>query len=232
MGQDDFPLPDENGIIRALPKELSESNRKRISKFGAFMFLYDFIQNNWVRQRIHKSNPKRHHEIMHEAIAPVRRAVVLDIACGTGGAIAHFHSSNDYTGLDLSYAMLRQALKKASARGFHKFTLIEGNAEELFFRDESFDFVLIDTSLHMIPEYRRCMAECARVLKKSGDLLCSCPTVGINEEFDALWERIALKRRLHAFTESDFQAACSSLGLRYNRIATNGGMLYFRARKA
>jgi ubiquinone/menaquinone biosynthesis C-methylase UbiE len=229
MNQYDLPIADSNGIICALPTDVSEVNRKRISKFGTFMFMYDFFQNHWVRPRIHKANPKKHRQIMHEMIAPVEEASVLDIACGTGAAIAYFHSSNDYTGLDLSYAMLRQAAKKAKKKEFRKYTLVEGNAEELLFTNESFNFALIDTSLHMIPEYQMCIAEVARVLKKGGNLICSCPTLGINEEFDASWAKIAPKRQLHSLKETDFQAVCSSNGLVYERIATNGGVLYFHA---
>jgi ubiquinone/menaquinone biosynthesis C-methylase UbiE len=231
MERNNLPVADRNGIIRTLPGELSEANRKRINKFGIFMFMYDFIQDHWVRPRIHKANPRRHREIMHEAIAPVKEKAVLDIACGTGAAIAHFNRSNDYTGLDLSYSMLRQAVKKAKTRGFRNYTLIEGNAEELLFTDESFDFVLIDTSLHMIPEYQMCMSEVARILKRGGDLICSCPTAGINKEFDDLWVKIAPKRHLHALKESDFQSICAHNGLSYDRIGINGGVLYFRARK-
>jgi ubiquinone/menaquinone biosynthesis C-methylase UbiE len=226
-----LPPKDDNGIVRALPRNLSETNRMRIGKFAAFMSLYDFFQNRWVRPRIHKANPDRHWQIMHEIIAPVRQSAVLDLACGTGSAIAHFDSSNDYTGLDLSYAMLKQAMKRARTKGFRSHTLIEGNAEELPLADESFDFVLIDTSLHMIPEYRKCIAETARVLKKGGELICSTPTVGIDAGFDAKWARIAPKRRLHSLRESDYQAACSGSGFAYERLDINGGVLYFRAHK-
>ncbi len=228
MEKGNLPLPDKNGIVQALPEELSGENRKRIGKFGTFMFMYDLIQNHWVRPRIHKANPQTHREIMHELITSVKGAVVLDIACGTGGAMPHFDTSTDYTGLDLSYAMLRQAVKKAKARGFRKYTLVEGTAENLPFYDQSFDLVLIDTSLHMIPEYPRCASEASRVLKKGGHLICSCPTVGINPEFDTLWKKIAPKRMLHSFKESDLQALCSDNGLVYEHIGTNGGVLYFR----
>ena len=231
MRHQELPPSDKNGIIRALPKEVSEVNRKRISKFGTFMFMYDFFQDHWVRPRIHKANPRRHRQIMHDMISSAKEAAVLDIACGTGAAILHFGSDNVYTGLDLSYAMLIQAAKKARNKGFRGHTLVEGNAEELLFADESFDFALIDTSLHMIPEWQMCIAEAARVLKKGGELTCSCPTVGISEEFDALWARIACKRHLHSLTESAFQAVCSRNGLSYDRIGTNGGVLYFSAFK-
>ena len=143
MKKEMLPQPDKNGIIKALPDELSEQNIQRINKFGAFMFLYDFVQEHFVRPRLHKADPQRHREILKNLISPVKKSHVLDIACGTGGAIPHFDSSNEYTGLDLSYSMLKQAVKKAKKKSFKKSRFIQGNAEGLLFEDESFGLSLI-----------------------------------------------------------------------------------------
>ena len=201
MEKDMLPSPDKNGIIKALPDKLSEQNIQRINKFGAFMFLYDFAQDHFVRPRLHKADPQRHREILKNLISPVKNSHVLDIACGTGGAIPHFDSSNEYTGLDLSYSMLKQALKKAKKKSFKKSRFIQGTAEELLFDDESFGFVLLDTALHMIPKYQLAISEAARVLKKGGVFVCSTPAIGISKEFDATWKKISDKRNLHSFAE-------------------------------
>ena len=226
-----LPQPDKNGIIKALPDELSEQNIQRINKFGAFMFLYDFVQEHFVRPRLHKADPQRHREILKNLISPVKKSHVLDIACGTGGAIPHFDSSNEYTGLDLSYSMLKQAVKKAKKKSFKKSRFIQGNAEGLLFEDESFGFILMDTALHMIPKYQLAISETARVLTKSGVFVCSTPAIGINNEFDITWKKISDKRDLHSFTEKNIEDVCSRNGLSYRRINTNGGVLYFQAQK-
>jgi len=62
MKKEAFPAPDKNGIIKALPNTLSEENIQRLKKFRTFMFLYDFIQDYFVRPFFHKTDPKRHHE--------------------------------------------------------------------------------------------------------------------------------------------------------------------------
>lgn len=227
-----LPQPDKNGIIRALPSELSEVNRQRLKQFGAFVFLFDFAQYYFVRPRIHKADSQRHREILKKLISPVKKSHVLDIACGTGGAVTHFDSSNEYTGLDLSYSMLKQAVKKAKRKSFQKFFFIQGNAEELLFDDESFEFVLMDTALHMIPKYQLAIAETARVLNKGGVFLCSTPVVGISKEFDATWKHISNKHGLHSFTEDNIKKVCSRNGLNYTHYDTNGGVLYLHAQKA
>ncbi|HDH86848.1 MAG TPA: methyltransferase domain-containing protein [Desulfobacteraceae bacterium] len=231
MEKEMLPQPDKNGIIKALPDELSEQNIQRINKFGAFMFLYDFVQEHFVRPRLHKADPQRHREILRNLISPVKKSHVLDIACGTGGAIPHFDSSNEYTGLDLSYSMLKQAVKKAKKKSFKKSRFIQGNAEGLLFEDESFGFILMDTALHMIPKYQLAISETARVLTKSGVFVCSTPAIGINKEFDITWKKISDKRDLHSFTEKNIEDVCSRNGLSYRRINTNGGVLYFQAQK-
>ncbi len=231
MDNEYLPPPGKDGIIRGLPDELSEENRSRLNKFGYFMFLYDFFQDRFVRPRIHKADPSLHHEIMRGLIAPVVGMRVLDVACGTGAAVPLFDPSNSYTGLDLSLAMLKEALKKLKRRSFTRQVLVQGNAEELLFADESFDFVLMDTSLHMIPRAGRSVEEIARVLVKDGEFACSTPAVGIDAEFDRNWRKIENKRNLHSFSEDDIKRMCSRSGLNYERVATNGGMLYFRTRK-
>ena len=231
MEKEILPQPDKNGITRALPSELSEVNRQRLKQFGAFMFLYDFAHDHFVRRCIHKADPRRHQEILKKLISPVKKSHILDIACGTGGAIPHLDSSNEYTGLDLSYSMLKQAVKKAKKKTFQKMNFIQGNAEELHFEDESFDFVLMDTALHMIPKYQLAIAETARVLKKGGVFLCSTPVVGISNDFDTTWKHISDKHGLHSFTEEEIEEVCSRNGLNYSHFDTNGGVLYFRAQK-
>ena len=185
-----------------------------------------------MQPRLHKADPQRHRKLLKNLISPVKSSHVFDIACGTGGAIPHFDSSNEYTGLDLSYAMLKQAVKKAKKKSFRKFRLIQGNAEELLLGDESFEFILLDTALHMIPKYQLAIAETAKVLTKGGVFVCSTPVVGISKDFDATWKKISNKRGLHSFTEEDIEQVCSHNGLMYSRYDTNGGVLYFQAQKA
>ena len=231
MEQKILPSTDKNGIIQALPIELSKENVQRLKKFSSFMIFYDFVQNHFVRPRIHKADPQRHRQILEKLISSVKNARVLDIACGTGGAIPLFDDSIEYTGLDLSYAMLKQAIKKAKKKSFRKSRFIHGNAEKLVFEKESFDFVLMDTALHMIPKYRKTVAETARILTRGGVFVCSTPVVGINYDFDVGWKKISGKRNLHSFSEEEVKRVCLFNGLIYRHIDINGGVLYFQGQK-
>ena len=69
MDKETFTPPDKNGIIKALPPELSEENLLRLKKFGFLMFLYDFAQDYFVRPRLHKADSQRHHQILNDLIS-------------------------------------------------------------------------------------------------------------------------------------------------------------------
>jgi ubiquinone/menaquinone biosynthesis C-methylase UbiE len=133
MKRVELPPPDRREIFRALPADLSAANRSRLRKFGFFMFLYDFIENRIVRPYLHKADPLKHRTIIQKMISRLRNARVLDIGCGTGAAIPLIDTSNDYTGVDLSYAMLVQALKKVKKHSFRSCSLVQANAETLPF---------------------------------------------------------------------------------------------------
>lgn len=226
-----LPKPDINGIIRALPDDLSAVNRRRMTKFGWCMFLYDAIQEKMVRPRLHKADPQKHRQILQELLSEVKNDRVLDVGCGSGAAMEYFHESNEYTGLDLSYALLKQAVKKLKRYRFSQVRLVEGNAEHLLFDSGTFDTVLVDTSLHMIPDCDSAIHEIGRVLKTGGFFICSTPAVGLCPEFDRKWTKIAPKRDLHAFSKDMLITLVQKHGLNYTQKAVNGGVIYFRADK-
>ena len=223
--------PDKNGIINALVGELSEENKQRLKQFGSSMFFYDFVHERYLLPRLHKADPKRHRKILNSLLSPVKKSRVLDIACGTGSAMAHIDESNAYTGLDLSYSMLREAVKKAKKKSFAACRFIQGNAEKRLFDHESFDFVFMDTSLHLIPDYQRAIAQISKVLTNGNLFVCSTPVVGVHKEFDEKWKKLAEKNAAHTFTMDDLQNVCHRNGLSFTRCGTNGGLLYFQARK-
>lgn len=129
------------------------------------MFAYDLLQDYWVRPKLHRADLRIHRKILKEAVFHITNCNILDIGCGTGRLIDYMDKKNSYTGIDLSYQLLKQAVKRAKKKGFKQHCIIEGNAEQLIFKDNSFDLVLADTSLHMIPDHRSCIHQINRVLK-------------------------------------------------------------------
>ena len=220
-----------NGVLKALPEELSQEKLLLISKFKKFVFVYDFVHDKIIRPRIHKANPRRHRQLIKELLSPIRDAKILDLACGKGAAIPYIDSSNEYTGLDLSEEMLRGAVKKSNKKSFKQVTFVQGDAEKMLFEDSAFDYVFMDTALHMMRNYREVIGEVARVLAKDGVFICSTPMVGISDAFDAIWNKTASAARMQSFSEHRIQEICHQYHMTYSRHAVNGGVCYFQARK-
>jgi ubiquinone/menaquinone biosynthesis C-methylase UbiE len=95
---------------------------------------------------------------------------VLDVACGTGTNLQYLPESVDYCGIDLSPEMLDRAQKRFDRleRGE---TLLEVDAQNLEFDDDSFDTVISSMSTCMFPEPVPALNEMNRVCKPDGRIL-------------------------------------------------------------
>lgn len=106
------------------------------------------------------------------SVKPNSRA--LDVCCGTGDwtiALAEaVGKDGSVTGLDFSEGMLASARPKV--QGYPSINLIQGNAMELPFEDNSFDYVTIGFGLRNVPDYEQVLRELHRVLKPGGMAAC------------------------------------------------------------
>lgn len=111
--------------------------------------------------------------ILEEAkrsLAGVCTPHVLDVGCGTGALSEQLLAALPDcrpTGIDLSPAMVERARIRLAARA----EVIEGDAERLPFRDESFDLVVCNDSFHHYPDPDRAAFQMWRVLRRGGTLV-------------------------------------------------------------
>jgi demethylmenaquinone methyltransferase / 2-methoxy-6-polyprenyl-1,4-benzoquinol methylase len=107
-------------------------------------------------------------------VQPGSRA--LDVCCGTADwtiALAEaVGPTGKVTGLDFSQNMLNVGIEKVKELGLDQVTLIHGNAMELPFPDNSFDYVTIGFGLRNVPDYLQVLKEMHRVLKPGGIAVC------------------------------------------------------------
>lgn len=106
-------------------------------------------------------------------------ASVLDVGTGGGrAAIALAQQGYSVAGVDVSPAMVEQALRQAMDADVDV-EFVVGDAEALPFDDASFDAALIagNSIGHLDPDgMRRCAQELARVLRPSGRVIISART--------------------------------------------------------
>ena len=90
---------------------------------------------------------------------------VLLSGVGTGLDLPYLQAGVRATGIDLSPAMLRKAQDKANRRDI---SLLEMNAQALDFPDDSFDAVVLNLILSVVPDGTAAFHEAWRVLRPGG----------------------------------------------------------------
>lgn len=100
----------------------------------------------------------------------------LDVCTGTGDwAISLAEavgSEGQVTGLDFSENMLKVAENKKLAKQIPNVTFLHGNAMELPFKEDTFDYVTIGFGLRNVPDYETVLREMHRVVKPGGKVVC------------------------------------------------------------
>lgn len=103
-------------------------------------------------------------------------AKALDVCCGTADwtiALAdEVGPEGEVYGLDFSQNMLKIGEQKVKEHKLQQVKLIHGNAMELPFPDNSFDYVTIGFGLRNVPDYMQVLKEMNRVLKPGGMAVC------------------------------------------------------------
>lgn len=103
-------------------------------------------------------------------------SAALDLCCGTADwtiALADEVGPNGkVVGLDFSKNMLKIGQEKVSSLNLNQVTLVHGNAMDLPFEDNSFDYVTIGFGLRNVPDYMQVLKEMYRVVKPGGKVVC------------------------------------------------------------
>jgi len=100
----------------------------------------------------------------------------LDVCCGTCDwtiDLARANGGARTVGLDFSRNMLDIGQAKVDKLGLgSSIELVQGNAMELPFPDDSFDFITIGFGLRNVPDIDRVLREMKRVVKPGGKVVC------------------------------------------------------------
>ncbi|MDM5359509.1 demethylmenaquinone methyltransferase/2-methoxy-6-polyprenyl-1,4-benzoquinol methylase [Peribacillus sp. B2I2] len=103
-------------------------------------------------------------------------AHALDVCCGTADwtiALANeVGPEGKVVGLDFSKNMLKIGEQKVKELNLDQVSLMHGNAMELPFEDNSFDYVTIGFGLRNVPDYMQVLKELNRVAKPGGMVVC------------------------------------------------------------
>ncbi len=106
---------------------------------------------------------------------------VLDVGCGAGMdtlvAAQMVGPSGSVTGIDMTPEMVAKTRGSAAEMGLDNVTIVEGSAEHLPFDDVSFDVVISNGVIDLIPDKDAVFSEITRVLRPGGRIQLADVTI-------------------------------------------------------
>jgi phosphatidylethanolamine/phosphatidyl-N-methylethanolamine N-methyltransferase len=125
--------------------------------------IYDKTFGALVQRRISTA-------ISHINIQPGDK--VLDLGIGTGASLRYYPQDRGRVfGIDLSSGMLELCIKRMVGQGRPNATVVQGNALELPFADNSFDHVFISHVISVVSDPCKLVREAQRVAKEGARIV-------------------------------------------------------------
>jgi phosphatidylethanolamine/phosphatidyl-N-methylethanolamine N-methyltransferase len=139
-----------------------------------------------------------------EALDIPRGAKVLEVGAGTGTSFPAYPRHCEVTGIDLAPDMLARAQDKILENGWTHLNVMEMNALDLKFPDNSFDYVMAFHVVSVVPDPIRMIQEAKRVCKPGGKIVIvnhftsTFPLLGfLTETLDPVTRRLGWSTKLH-----------------------------------
>jgi len=198
--------------VYILLKESFGAKRKKVEQTGSFLAdkrrailfyrviseIYDLI------------NPFFYNDNMRRKVVEVfdagRDSRVLDVGCGTGyttEAILKRLGHGQVVGVDLTPEQLRRSKEKLKSENL---ALVRGDAENLPFRENTFDATISIGAIEYFPNPRKAVKEMRRVVKSGGKVAIGGP--------EYKWfKKLFLDRILYTPTKEELTRLCDDAGL-------------------
>ena len=101
---------------------------------------------------------------------PQLKGRILEVGVGTGKNLKYYSDDARVTGIDISLGMLKRAIKEAN-RLKRNYSLLQMDAQNLKFEDNSFDCVICTFLLCSVPDPVKALKEMRRVCKSDGKII-------------------------------------------------------------
>src|SRR5919112_3161227 len=96
---------------------------------------------------------------------------ILEVGVGTGINTSMYPRNCHVTGVDLSRSMLEKARERVAREGLDNVRLLEMDAQNLTFADDSFDIVYAPYLVSVVPDPVRVVREMRRVCRPGGKII-------------------------------------------------------------
>lgn len=152
--------PDQAGYVRQIFNDMADE--------------YDHLYDLWYRYQFDAID-----RVLVTSCRPAAPAtgagkpIALDVGCGTGiQSLRLAQLGYRVNGLDIADKLVEQARAKLTSAGYDDGTFVVGDAQQLPFADGFADLVTCcGSTVSLIPDWKRALAEIARCLKPGGRFL-------------------------------------------------------------
>ncbi|HEY3278255.1 MAG TPA: methyltransferase domain-containing protein [Syntrophorhabdaceae bacterium] len=96
---------------------------------------------------------------------------IIEVGVGTGLSLELYPESCRVVGIDITRKMLTKAKEKKDKFGFDHVSLLEMDAENMSFADDSFDHAVVPFIVSVVPNPIKMMAEIKRIVKNNGKII-------------------------------------------------------------
>ena len=114
-------------------------------------------------------HPGRVQAIQRMVVAP--GSTILEVGVGTGINVPMYPRDCDIVGIDFSSSMLEKARERVERKGITNVRLLQMDAADLKFADNSFDIVYAPYLISVVPDPVKVAAEMHRVCKPGGHVI-------------------------------------------------------------
>lgn len=140
---------------------MNENNEKIKSRYNRISKVYDLLEK--PMESISSS------EWLDKIIGKIEGQKLLEVGVGTGKNLVYYPDSLDVTGIDFSVKMLEKAREKVIDQ--HHIRLIEMDAQNMQFDDNTFDTVVTSCVFCSVPDPVAGLKEIRRVCKNNGKII-------------------------------------------------------------
>jgi len=185
-----------------------------------------FLMNNPLRAFIQEGYEL---PILRKMVSIQNPESVLEIGCGNGTGTRlinkYFHPEK-ITAIDLDEKMIHIA-QKTNRSG--NISFMKMDASKLNFPDNTFDAIFNFGIIHHIPNWKACLQELKRVLKKDGEIILEDLSIETFSGFPGILYRSLLAHPYkHMYSVDDFTGTIERIGFSIRHFQASNPMKLFR----
>lgn len=121
------------------------------------------------------------------AVSKLPSGYIVDVCCGTGDVAIEASRSNRVIASDFCYEMLQLCMQKIKEKNLENVICIQNDAENLSFKDGTFDGAIVAFGIRNVADIRKALSEMSRVVKNGGSVVILDFSIPENRIFKSVY---------------------------------------------